>query len=136
MNQEPDEPLVARSFRFEALGRKIPCTVLNGDKDAYLKEWREKPQILQPLNHPLIIFYLQAAKAFAENLKDSLAGNEKLKGKSGEEFWRAWEFEYLGKKLIDKERLKLSFAEIYDRMASRWGQSAVAAMLEPIEVGK
>ena len=105
---------------FDAIQSPSPCTVQSKEK-LYLEKWRNSTDCLLPLHHPYIVLYLQAAKYFSQNYLKKLQQSEKLRGKTGKDFWRAWEFEYLSGELLDVEALTDSISSVFNQLQDKYG---------------
>lgn len=106
---------------FEILASQTPCTIMS-KAVAYLERWRYHPDQLAPLRHPYIMLYLQAVKHFAEIYREKLLTNKKLAGKTGKEFWSAWELQYLGGRLVDHGEWKMRVAASCRELTDRYGE--------------
>ena len=106
---------------FELQDLPTPCTV-SSKKESYLKRWRGQPEILAPLHHPSVIFYLRAVKHFVDSYKLNFTANESLRQLSGQAFWRTWEMAYLSGKLISSAQLKANILSDYNQLTSHYGE--------------
>ena len=105
----------------EVLGAASPCTVRTRKQD-YLTRWQKYPAELGPLHHPYVILYTQAARHFADNYCTALRANPVLAHLTGRDFWRKWELQHLGGRLIDVERLKRDVYDSYKTLVRRYGE--------------
>ncbi len=97
-----------------------PCTVWHGKRDKYLGYWRTMPEF-KLLGHPFLMFYFAAYKTFADIYLETLEGNPTLQELRGADFWSAWEFQYLGRKLFDIPRIKREILTVYRQFEARHG---------------
>lgn len=105
---------------FDAMGWSTPCTVF-GKRATYLKHWQANRALLDGLRHPYIIFHLQAAALFLRNYTAKLIVHKPLKDRTGADFWKNWELQYLSGRLVDGETLRRDIAICYARLAARYG---------------
>jgi hypothetical protein len=116
------------------LGLKSPCTVLD-KKQHYFRRWQDAPGCLEVLNHPYIIFHLQAARHFAAIYAEMLAASEALRGLGGKVFWRMWEIEYLLGNLIDAGLLAERIRRSYEELVRTYGPFLPAELPETGSAG-
>lgn len=106
------------------LGGSSPCTV-RARQGQYLARWQENPDELEPLRHPYVMLHLQAAGHFADNYRGMLRANPVLAPLAGRAFWRAWELQHLGGRLVDLPRLRADVYRSYRALADRYGEFLV-----------
>ena len=115
---------------------QTPCTVWQTKREPYLVNWQKLPAF-DLLRHPLIMFYFAAYKAFADIYLEMLGDSKTLAGLEGEDFWSAWEFQYLGRKLFDIPRIKSEIFAIYQQFEARYGDFfPAAAAADPAAPGR
>jgi hypothetical protein len=117
---ETIQPASIFELTMHVLGMKTPCTVVDKVQH-YWHKWKNAPEHLEALNHPYIIFHLQAAKHFADIYAEKLQQSEALRGLRGKLFWRMWEIEYLLGGLIDAELLAGMIRSTYEALVERHG---------------
>ena len=61
----------------------------------------------------LVTVHLKAARAYYHNFIEAVAGNDKLAGKKGLDFWRVWEGEQLFGRLVEADGLKAAILAAY-----------------------
>ncbi len=101
-------------------GMRTACTVVD-KKRQYWDRWKNAPEHLESLRHPVIILYLQAAKHFAEIYSEKLRASDALDGLNGKQFWRMWELEYLMGGLMDADLLASRVRQTHDELVERYG---------------
>jgi len=98
------------------------CPLWEERKDHYLGLWRDNEQLLAPLRHPRIIFYLAAYKIFSDSYAELFLRWDERRGLAGPDFWRAWELHYLGKRFFDVEALKALFQQKRSELETLYGK--------------
>ena len=99
---------------------KTPCTVWHRRRDNCMQSWQSSSAI-DPLRHPLLMFYFAAYKCLADNYLSMLSKNPDLKILNGAEFWSRWEILYLGRRLFEAHILKESVHKIYMEFNKTYG---------------
>ena len=102
-----------------AMGFDERCSVLD-KKDKYMTLWQNNPDLVEPLGHPYILFYLMAANQLIENYKATLLNHPVLAQKSGTAFWNAWEIEYVTGRLFDKREAASALQNLHERFTKRY----------------
>jgi hypothetical protein len=102
-----------------AMGFDERCSVLN-KKEKYLTLWRNNPDLIEPLRHPYILFYLMATNQLIENYKETLLNHPVLGQKNGTAFWNAWEIEYVTGRLFDKPKAMSTLQRLYEKFTKKY----------------
>ncbi|MBF0611035.1 MAG: hypothetical protein G8345_13420 [Magnetococcales bacterium] len=97
----------------------MPCTLWH-QREQVLQTWRNNPELIAPLKHPLILLYLQVARIIAEMYSQKLKESP-LMSKSGSAFWKEWEILYLSGAFLDGTVLRQKAGQAYHNLVSRWG---------------
>lgn len=83
------------------------------------------PALAAALAHPRLILHTQAVRAFIESYRQRLQAWEGF-SLSGPAFWQAWELAYLGRRLVDRERVAAHVLRTFAALAERTGSDDFA----------
>ncbi|PIR00642.1 MAG: hypothetical protein COV66_05670 [Nitrospinae bacterium CG11_big_fil_rev_8_21_14_0_20_45_15] len=114
-------PASIYDITFDILGASSPCSVFDQQAE-YFQRWSTLPAEIQSLQHPSIILYLQAIKFFVQSYEKKVKACKELQGLSGKKFWSKWELLYLGRKLVDTERLRIDVKKTYLDLEKKFGE--------------
>ncbi len=109
-----------------ARGQTVACPLWS-KRDEYLRRWREAPELLAPLRHPVFLLYFHAARHFHDLYVGRLMEQHDLLQLEGAAFWKAWELAYLSGRLLDGERLRERVRNSYNTLVERHGPFSYSA---------
>jgi hypothetical protein len=140
------KPLLCRTYPFlpvlgldGAVAEVLPASIV--DYTVRLKEGRDPcpleadpgarllhdalagdAQLAAALAHPRLILATQAAKAFTESYAERFAAWNAKAALTGQAFWQAWEMQYLGRRLVDREAVAAHLRETHAALVARYGE--------------
>ncbi|MEO5336045.1 MAG: hypothetical protein H7841_03980 [Magnetospirillum sp. WYHS-4] len=77
--------------------------------------------LAQALRHPLIVLHTQGIKAFWDSYREKLLAWDGFGNLSGQAFWQAWELAYLGRRLVDRDKVAAHLRHVHGALVARHG---------------